>query len=97
MLAVFIGLRARHMRDTGHFAEAESDYLFARCLFPNSRRLYIDCMALAIPRGTKLFEVGELGSPESLAEGVCEQFSRGPRWGNPSDWAGHDLVFTVGC
>ena len=74
LLGVFIGLRARHMRDTGQTEEAELDYLLARRLFPNSRRLYIDSMALAVPRGAKLFEPGEIGSPVNLAETLAEQY-----------------------
>jgi hypothetical protein len=77
MLGVFIGLRARHLRDTGRWAEAEADYLLARWLFPNSRKLYVDCMALAVPRGVALFETHELGSPQSLAEAIAEQYGRG--------------------
>ncbi len=74
MIGVFIGLRGRHMRDTGRLEEAEGDYLLARRLFPNSRRLYIDAMALAILRGAALFEPGELGSPQSLAETITEEY-----------------------
>jgi len=65
-VGAFLGLRGRHMRDTGRFQEAQADYQLARWLYPNSRRLYIDAMALAVPQGAKLFESGELGSPESL-------------------------------
>jgi hypothetical protein len=74
MLGAFVGLRARHLRDTGRWTEAESDYLLARWLFPNSRKLYVDCMALAVPRGAQLFEPGEVGSPQSLAEAITEQY-----------------------
>ena len=74
VLGVFFGLRGRHMRDTGRRWEAEVDYLLARCLFPNNRRLYIDAMALAVPRGAALFESGELGSPQSLAVALAEQY-----------------------
>jgi hypothetical protein len=78
VLGVFIGFRGRHMRDTGRYAEAELDYLLARRLFPNSRHLYREQMALAIPRGASLFEPGEVGSPESLAEEVAMQSGRAP-------------------
>lgn len=64
------------MRDTGRYEEAELDYLLARRLFPNSRSLYRDQMALAIPRGAALFEPGEVGSPETLAEEVALQSGR---------------------
>jgi hypothetical protein len=50
MLGVFIGLRGRHMRDTGKLEDAETDYLLARHLFPNNRRLYIDCMVSCTPK-----------------------------------------------
>ena len=73
VLGVFVGFRGRHMRDTGRYEEAEQDYLLARRLFPNSRSLYRDQMALAIPRGAALFEPGEVGSPESLAQEVALQ------------------------
>ncbi len=74
MLGVFIGLRGRHMRDSGRPEEAELDYLLARRLFPNSRRLYIDAMALAVPRGGALFEPGEVGPPQSLAQWVTNEY-----------------------
>lgn len=73
-LGVFVGLKARHMRDIGQVEEAQADYLLARWLFPNSRRLYIDSMALTVPYGVKLFDPGEIGSPESLAEWLVEQY-----------------------
>ncbi len=82
MLGVFIGLRGRYLRDTSRWEEAEADYLLARWLFPNSRRLYIDGMALAVPRGAALFEPGELGSPQDLAGAIMEQYG-GATWGMP--------------
>ncbi len=39
MLGIFIGLRARHFQDTNHFDLAERDWLQARALFPNNRKL----------------------------------------------------------
>ena len=74
MLGVFVGFRARHMRDIGNSEDGELDALLARRLFPNSRRLYIDAMAIALPRGKRLFEPGEVGSPESLADVIREQY-----------------------
>ncbi|MCI0460738.1 MAG: hypothetical protein L0Z62_27620 [Gemmataceae bacterium] len=81
LLAVFVGLRGRHLRDTGRWTEAAADWTLARWLFPGSRRLYVDQMALAVPQGAKLFEPGEIGSPESLAEALLEQYGvpNGPR------------------
>ena len=64
------------MRDIERFEEAEVDYLLARSLFPNSRRLYIDCMGMTLKRGAKLFEPEELGSPESVFETLDERFGR---------------------
>ncbi len=94
MLGAFVGLRGRHMRDSGRWEEAECDYLLARWLFPNSRRLYIDCMALAVPRGAKLFEAGELGSPESLCETIAEQYGLQVRRDVPPSQA-IDIAFST--
>ena len=95
MLGVFLGFRGRHMRDTGKCEEAEADYLLARWLFPSSRRLYIDAMALALPRGAALFEPGELGSPQSLVEAITEQYGSGPAWPTATDLGTiRDVVFT---
>lgn len=80
MLGVFIGFRGRHLRDTGRQREAESDYLLARSLFPASRTLYLDTMALTALAGARLFEPGEVGSPETLAELARECRS----WSGPS-------------
>lgn len=76
VFGVFVGFRGRHMRDTGRHEEAELDYLLARRLFPNSRLLYRDQVALILPRGAALFEPGEVGSPESLAEEITLQSGR---------------------
>jgi len=94
MLGMFIGLRGRHMRDTGCWEEAELDYLLARRLFSNNRRLYIDAMALAVPRGAALFEPGEVGSPQNLAEAITEQYGSGAGWTAAADpQAVRDLLF----
>jgi len=77
-LGVFIGFRARHIRDCGRYDEAELDYLIARTLYPTSRRLYIDCMALAVARGATLFEPGEVGSPEDSDRDYDGQYGRTP-------------------
>jgi len=89
MLGVFVGFRARHLRDSGRLDEAELDYLMARFLFPRSRRLYIDALAVMAQRGTSLFEPGEVGSPDSLPLLANECGSSMPgRWqtGEPSRW-----------
>lgn len=90
MLGTFIGLRGRHMRDTGRWQEAVSDYLLARWLFPTSRKLYIDAMALCVGQGNTLFVPGEVGSPHSLADVLgekygtrCEREWTGPPWIRP--------------
>lgn len=93
MLGAFLGLRGRHMRDTGRHAEAERDYLLARWLFPNSRRLFVDAMAVTVPQGEKLFEPNETGSPQSLAEVLAARYlpfsAVPPVWG-----AGGAVSFT---
>lgn len=95
MLGVFIGLRARHMRDTNRPEEAEADYLLARRLFPNSRRLYIDAMALIVPRGATLFEGGEVGSPQSLSAWVAEEYGRRLRVDASSEQSILDALFST--
>jgi hypothetical protein len=74
LLGIFVGLRGRHMRDTDRVEEAELDYLLARHLFPSNRKLYIDAMATAVQRSERLFEPGELGSPQSLADWLSTQY-----------------------
>lgn len=80
MLGTFLGLRGRHMQDIGKSNEAEADYLLARWLFPNSRRLYIEAMALTLPQGATLFEPREVGLPQHLAEVISEAYGSGPLW-----------------
>lgn len=74
LLGVFVGFRARHMQDLERYQDAELDYLLARRLFPNSRRLYIDAMILAVRRGASLFEPAEVGSPLDVAAMIREQY-----------------------
>ena len=69
-----MGLRARHTRDTGRADEAERDYLLARHLFPANRKLYIAAMAVAIERSGRMFEPGELGSPQSFADWIKTRY-----------------------
>jgi hypothetical protein len=64
VLGVFIAFRGRHMRDTGNWEQAELDYLLARHLFPTSRRLHLDAMAVTALRAADLFDPGEIGAPE---------------------------------
>lgn len=74
MLGIFLGFRGRHMRGTCRWDEAERDYLLARHLFPSNRRLYLDSTALAVERSVRLFEMGEMGSPQSLADWLKTQY-----------------------
>jgi len=74
LLGILVGFRGRHMRDTGRADEAERDYLLARHLFPTNRKLYIDAMAVAVERSNRMFESGELGSPQSLASWLLTQY-----------------------
>lgn len=78
-VGAFVGLRARHMRDTGRMPEAISDYLLARWLYPNSRVLYRESMALEVTRGERLFAPGEVGSPESLLDALLADYGHGTR------------------
>jgi len=78
MVGIFAGLRGRHMRDTDRWDEAERDYLLARHLFPTNRKLYIDAMGVAVKRSERLFEPGELGSPQSLVDWINTEY-RSPR------------------
>ena len=79
MLGVFIGLRARHLRDVG-LAQAdaaiilssEADWLLARQLFPNNRVLYKEQMVVASRRGYLLFEPREAGHPNTYARCLDE-------------------------
>jgi hypothetical protein len=74
LLGIFVGLRARHMRDTDRIEESEQDYLLARHLFPSNRKLYIAAMAAAIERSGQMFEPGELGSPQSFVDWINSQY-----------------------
>ncbi|AGA28339.1 transglutaminase family protein [Singulisphaera acidiphila] len=74
MLGIFLGFRGRHMRDTDRWDEAERDYLLARHLFPMNRKLYVDAMGVAVDRSVRLFEPGELESPQSLADWLNTQY-----------------------
>lgn len=67
MLGCFVGLRARHMKDTGRIAEAERDYLLARHLFPANRYMHFGTMWVLIKQSTTRFEPSEEGSPMGLA------------------------------
>lgn len=77
MFGIFVGLRARHMWDTGDFAEAEKDYLLARYLFPANRHLHVKGTAAAVLRSTARFDPDEDGCPFSLAAWIEHEFLGG--------------------
>jgi hypothetical protein len=68
LLAVFVGLRARHYEDTNRPLDAEPDFLLARHLFPNCRRLQFAQIMASVQNGTHLFEPFEAGHPVELAD-----------------------------
>ncbi len=97
MLGIFLGFRGRHMRDTDRLAEAEGDYLLARHLFPTNRKLYLEATEAAVLRSERLFEPGELGSPQSLADWLDTRY-RMPRpalRAQPLDIPLKNVVYTV--
>jgi len=97
LLGIFLGFRGRHMRDTGRWDEAERDYMLARHLFPLSRKLYVDAMGVAIDRSVRLFEPGELGSPQGLADWLNTQYriARPMARVQPKDFPSQDVSYTA--
>ena len=67
MLGLFVGLRGRHREDTGLMAEAETDYLLARTLFPENRRLYMAQVGVSVQLSDRRFHEGEAGHYTGLA------------------------------
>lgn len=78
LLGVFIGLRARHFDDIDNLEAAERDYLLARYLFPENRKLYLQATKLYVFRGAQLFEPTEHGHPISLARWLNASFGIRP-------------------
>lgn len=76
MLGLFFGLRARHFENTGRFAEAETDYLLARHLFPQNRYLAIAQHQVSVQNYQDLFEPTEKGHPVELAEWLRQVVDR---------------------
>jgi Transglutaminase-like superfamily len=74
LLGIIMGLRGRHMQDTGRRDDAERDYLLARHMFPSNRELYMSATELAVEQSVRMFEPGELGSPQSLADWLGMRF-----------------------
>ena len=67
MLGLFVGLRGRHREDTGLLTEAETDYLLARTLFPENRRLYMAQVGVSVQLSDRRIHVGETGHHTGLA------------------------------
>ena len=74
LLGLFLAGRGRHMRDTNRRAEAETDYLLARYLYPSHRCLYIQATEISVRRSLDRFEHGEPGSPTSLAHWLTTDY-----------------------
>ena len=67
MFGLFVGLRGRYREDTGLLTEAETDYLLARTLFPENRRLYMAQVGVSVQLSERRFDVGEAGHYTGLA------------------------------
>jgi hypothetical protein len=74
LLGVYLGLRARHMRDVGDYDEAEKSYLLARHLFPANRLLYTNGTWVSIMQSQARFYWGEEGSAPNLADVIRATF-----------------------
>lgn len=74
MLGLFVGHRARHMKDIGNEDEAERDYLLARHLFPSSRLLYFGATWVSVRQSRKRFEETEEGSPLDFSREIFKRF-----------------------
>ena len=59
MLAMFLESRGRHFDDTRRRDQAERDYLLARYLFPQHRRLYVSQIQLSVWGSMGLFNPDE--------------------------------------
>ena len=67
MLGLVIGLRGRHREDTGLLSAAETDYLLARTLFPENRRLYMAQVGVSVQLSDRRFHEGEIGHHTGLS------------------------------
>jgi len=67
-LGLFFGLRGRHWEDVGRLNEAEVDYLWARVMYPRSRRLYMAQIGVSIEAGERRFVRGERGHRQGLLD-----------------------------
>ncbi len=68
MLGLFFGARARHYNNTDRHEAAESDYLLARWLFPQNRRLYLGQNLESARASFHRFAATEAGHPARMAE-----------------------------
>lgn len=110
VLGCFVGLRARHLKDLAEsegdeagMLESEADWLLARHLFPRSRVLYKNQMAVSTMRGGSLFDPNEPGHPSTyvacvqqlgLSRARCSQLQDQRVSRNPSSQA-VDRLFTA--
>jgi Transglutaminase-like superfamily len=72
MLGLFFGARARHLENTHRLKEAEVDYLLARYLFPQNRKLHTAQHQTSVQIAIDLFEPYEKGHPIELASWLQE-------------------------
>lgn len=77
-LGIFVGLRARHMQDSGNLMEAEKDYLLARHLFPTNHQLFFKGTGATFLRAAEMFAPDEEGAPLYWAD-CLEQLYGGDR------------------
>lgn len=78
LLGVFYGLRGRHNRDCERIQDAEEDYLFARTLFPQNRRLYMEQMECSVLMSKTRFGSAERGSISGMLHWL-----QGGTWSTP--------------
>lgn len=75
-LGIFVGLRARHMQDSGNLKEAAKDYLLARYLFPSNHYLYLKGTGATLLRAGEIYELGDEGHPLMWADSMEYLFGR---------------------
>jgi hypothetical protein len=78
MLGLFVGARARHLENTGLHEEAEADYLLARYLFPQNRRLQVARSFSSVQCSMDRFEPGEEGHPTGWARWLRDVVNLAP-------------------
>lgn len=75
-LGIFVGLRARHMQDSGNLKEAAKDYLLARYLFPANHYLYLKGTGATLLRAAEMYDPGDEGHPLMWADSMEYLFGR---------------------